>query len=95
MHLISFGLVLEFEKPLFKQGLRSFADLKTGSSVTGKVTNVTHFGAFVDVGVGHDGLIHSSKMMGRTLALGHRVEAVVEQVDINRKRIGLRLVKLL
>ena len=50
------------EKPLFKQGLRSLSDLRCGSTATGKVTNVTHFGAFVDIGVGIDGLIHTSKM---------------------------------
>ncbi len=77
------------------------ADLHAGSKLTGKVTNIVHFGAFVDVGVENDGLLHNSNidtaaLAGRkTLCLGDRVECVVTNVDVQRKRLGLRLVKVL
>lgn len=72
-----------------------------GTILTGRVENVTHFGAFVDIGVGSSGLIHSSKMNPRcmdgkqSLDLGDKVEAKVLSVEISRKRIGLELVKIL
>jgi len=76
-------------------------DLKVGTQVTGKVTNVTHFGAFVDIGVGKDALLHVSGVqpgllpLGRAgLALGDVVEAVVTMLEMRRERIGLRLVRL-
>ncbi|XP_064622934.1 S1 RNA-binding domain-containing protein 1-like [Lineus longissimus] len=82
----------EFEKPLFKKGFTSMSALKLQSVLTGRVCNVTHFGAFVDIGVEHDGLIHSSEMRkGRELKLGDKVEVRVIRVEPERKRIGLRL----
>ena len=47
-----FGFRAEFEAPLFRSGMTKMEDVKPGSVLTGKVTNVTHFGAFVDVGLG-------------------------------------------
>ena len=52
----------EYDQPLFKQKLLSVSDLQSCQLVTGRVTNTTHFGAFVDIGVGRQGLIHNSKM---------------------------------
>ena len=98
--IIKFYFV-EFEKPLFKQSITSLSDLKSGTTVTGKVVNATHFGCFVDIGVGVDGLIHNSRMGAlrqsskNCLELGDRVEIVVENVEISRKRIGLKLLRLL
>ena len=73
--------------------------LKPGAVLTGRVGNVTHFGAFTDIGVGHDGLIHNSCMNihGRPqkLSIGNRVEVTVQNVDTGRKRIGLQLMKIL
>ena len=69
--------------------------------MTGKVTNVTHFGAFVDVGVGQNGLIHTSKMTrvalnGKTtLDLGDKVEVKVINVEVAKNRLGLELIKIL
>ncbi|XP_050408059.1 S1 RNA-binding domain-containing protein 1 [Patella vulgata] len=87
------------QKPLFKQGITGIEDLKIDSILTGRVTNVTHFGAFVDVGVGNDALIHSSKMCtskGRqTLHLGDRVQVRVLNVEAARKRISVALVDIL
>lgn len=85
----------EFEAPLFRSGMTRMEDVKPGSILTGKVTNVTHFGAFVDVGLGRAGLIHSSKMKGNKLELGQRLEVKVLQVDIDRGRIGLELIRIL
>ena len=76
-------------------------DLKVGSVLTGRVTNTTHFGAFVDIGVGRDALVHVSKMPrnllnGKTmLELGDRVEVTVLNIEMERKRIQLGLKKLL
>jgi transcriptional accessory protein Tex/SPT6 len=80
--------------------MTSMSDLKPGSILTGRVTNVTHFGAFVDVGVGRDGLIHVSKMRpplahNQNLALGDHVETMVVTVEADKKRISLKLMKRL
>jgi transcriptional accessory protein Tex/SPT6 len=69
----------EFEQPLFKQSVTSLSDLRRGAVVTGKVTNVTHFGAFVDIGVGQDGLIHSSRM-NPTQMKGQRLTILLDVV---------------
>ena len=78
-------------KPLFKAGIRDIASLREGTILTGKVTNVTHFGAFVDIGVGRDGLIHTSNMNRTQLELGHRVEVKVLRIEKAGNRISLRL----
>lgn len=73
-------------------------DVKVNATLTGWVKNVCHFGAFVDVGVGKDALIHSSQMRnlppGRALRIGDQVEVQVMSVEKERGRIGLRLEKL-
>lgn len=82
------------EKPLFRRGVTTPESLQIGQVLTGVVRNVVHFGAFVDIGVGISGLIHSSKLgFDRTkwVQLGDKVEVVVLTVDIQNKRIGLRL----
>lgn len=80
--------------------MTSISDLKPGTLLTGRVTNVTHFGAFVDIGVGQNGLIHVSKMRppltpGQNLGLGDHVEVCVLSVEAAKNRIGLQLKKLL
>ncbi len=91
----------EFERPLFKKGLMSLDDIGIGTTLTGRVVNQTHFGAFVDVGIGRDGLIHTSKMpkvllKGKgTLELGDKVEVKIDSIDKDKKRIGLSLKRLL
>lgn len=82
----------DFQKePLFKQGITKLSDIVIGTLVSGAVTNITHFGAFVDIGVEKSGLIHSSKMNGTTLRIGDRVNATVTSVDIPKQRIALSL----
>lgn len=71
------------------------SDLKVGSVVNGSVLNVVAFGCFVDIGVHINGLIHSSKMNNQKLSLGDKVEAVVLNIDEDKKKIGLKLLKVL
>lgn len=69
-------------------------DLKEGTAVTGAITNITHFGCFVDIGVEKDGLIHVSQLGGMKPNIGDRIEATVTQVDMGRGRIQLKLLKI-
>jgi len=87
---------------LFRRGVTSLADTRVGDYLTGSVTNVTHFGAFVDVGVGRDGLVHISDISAQllppgrqSLEVGDHVEVRVKSKDVERQRIGLTLVRLL
>ncbi|MBL7749286.1 MAG: S1 RNA-binding domain-containing protein, partial [Chitinophagaceae bacterium] len=82
----------------FAEGVSSMEDLKPGMKVPGIVTNVTNFGAFVDVGVKQDGLVHISHLANRFISdpneavkLGQKVMATVLEVDIARKRVSLSL----
>ncbi|XP_059086152.1 S1 RNA-binding domain-containing protein 1-like isoform X1 [Tigriopus californicus] len=79
------------DKPVFKTGVRSVQDLKVGAQLQGVVSNVTNFGAFVDIGVSRNGLIHQSQMMKKELALGQKVTVMVLSVEPERGRIGLKL----
>lgn len=90
----------EFEAVQFLEGIHSMADLKVGMKVPGVVTNITAFGAFVDVGVHQDGLIHLSHLADRfvkdpneIVQVSQQVETTVVSVDVARKRIGLSLKK--
>ena len=85
----------EFE---FAQDIHSIEDLKTGMELPGIVTNLTAFGAFVDVGIKQNGLIHASQMgvkgmadPSKVLRLHQQVKVTVISVDLERGRIGLRL----
>ena len=83
----------------FDDDIRSIEDLKTGMELPGIVTNITNFGAFVDIGLHEHGLIHGSRMGPRgtdptkVVKLHQQIRVVVESVDTERMRIGLRLVK--
>lgn len=84
----------------FDERLRSMEDLKPGMVVPGIITNIVAFGAFVDIGVNQDGLIHLSEMAhefvsdpNTVVRLNQMVEVKVVEVDIPRKRIGLSLKK--
>jgi protein Tex len=85
-----------FERPCFREDIVSIKDLKTGMILEGIVTNVTAFGAFVDVGVHQDGLVHVSELSDRfikdpseVVQVGNKVKVEVLQVDVERKRISL------
>lgn len=82
----------------FAEGVSSMEDLKPGMKIPGIVTNITNFGAFVDVGVKQDGLVHISHLANRYISdpneavkLGQKVMATVLEVDMARKRIALSL----
>ena len=86
----------ELPPPLFRAGVKSLADLSAGMILSGTVRNVVDFGAFVDIGVGRDGLIHRSAMGGRrfrhpaaALSVGDIIEVKVIAVDGERERISL------
>jgi uncharacterized protein len=85
-----------FEPPQFRDDVRTLEDLKIGMELEGVVTNVTAFGAFVDVGVHQDGLVHVSQLADRfvknpadVVKVGDRLKVHVLEVDLQRKRIGL------
>jgi uncharacterized protein len=85
-----------FEPPKFRDDVRKVEDVKTGMVLDGVVTNVTAFGAFVDVGVKQDGLVHVSELADRfvkdpheVVRVGERVKVRVLGVDLARKRISL------
>ncbi|GMH42902.1 hypothetical protein BSKO_10824 [Bryopsis sp. KO-2023] len=82
----------------------SFDDLQVGAEMQGVVRNVVEFGAFVDVNVGRDGLIHSSELARfkghrckphDVVGVGNRIQVRVKEVDKKRKRLGLGLVKMI
>jgi len=87
-----------FEAFSFTDGVNSLEDLTPGMRLPGKVTNVTRFGAFVDVGVHQDGLVHISQLADRFLRdpaevvkVGQTVTVIVLEVDLDRKRIALSM----
>ena len=87
-----------FEILEFDENVHSMEDLKIGMSLNGMVTNVTNFGAFVDIGVHQDGLVHKSHLADRFvnnpadfIKVQQNVKATIIGVDIPRKRISLSL----
>jgi protein Tex len=85
-----------FEAPKFRSDVRELADLQPGMELEGVVTNITAFGAFVDVGVHQDGLVHISQLADRfvkdpheVVKVGDRVPVRVLAVDLERRRISL------
>jgi uncharacterized protein len=85
-----------FEPPRFRDDVRSLEDLQPGMQLEGVVTNVTAFGAFVDVGVHQDGLVHVSQLADRfvknpadVVKVGDRLQVRVIEVDLQRHRIAL------
>ncbi len=86
----------EFDRPRFRDDVNALEDLQEGMELEGVVTNVTAFGAFVDVGVHQDGLVHVSQLADRfvkdpseVVKVGDRVNVRVLSVDTARKRIAL------
>ncbi|MEQ9007238.1 MAG: helix-hairpin-helix domain-containing protein, partial [Ekhidna sp.] len=88
----------QFEAIQFQEGVNEVKDLKEGMSLPGVVTNITKFGAFVDVGVHQDGLVHISHLSNsfvsdptQVVKLGQKVTVKVLEVDVPRKRISLSM----
>ena len=88
----------EFKTASFAEGVEKISDLRVGMQLEGVVTNVTNFGAFVDVGVHQDGLVHISELSDRfvkdpreVVKAGDVVRVRVKEVDAPRKRIALTM----
>ena len=88
----------EFTTATFKEGVEKLSDLTPGMILEGTVTNVAAFGAFVDVGVHHDGLVHVSALANKYVSdphdivrSGQVVKVKVMDVDVERHRIGLSM----
>lgn len=90
----------ELPKPLLRTDVLSMEDLEPGMELTGTVRNVIDFGAFVDIGVHQDGLVHISRMADRyikhpseVVKVGDIVKVWVVEVDVKKKRIALTMVQ--
>jgi uncharacterized protein len=88
----------EFKTAQFKEGVEKITDLKPGMILEGVISNVTNFGAFVDIGVHQDGLVHISALTNKfvkdpheVVKAGQIVRVKVTEVDIARKRIALTM----
>lgn len=88
----------ELPAPIFRKDLLSIEDLSEGMVLTGTVRNVIDFGAFVDIGVHQDGLVHISEIVDRyikhpseVLSVGDEVQVKIMSVDLNKKRIALTM----
>ncbi|PCJ29039.1 MAG: RNA-binding transcriptional accessory protein [Moraxellaceae bacterium] len=88
----------EFKMAVFKEGIEEIKDLEPGMILEGSVTNVTNFGAFVDIGVHQDGLVHISVLSNKfvkdpreVVKAGDIVQVKVVEIDIPRKRIALSM----
>jgi len=88
----------DFKTAVFKEGVEDIKQLAVGMILEGVVTNVTNFGAFVDIGVHQDGLVHISQLSNRFVTNAHEVvkagdivQVKVVEVDVNRKRIALTM----
>lgn len=89
----------EMQKPILRSDVLEMKDLKEGMSLKGIVRNVIDFGAFVDIGVHQDGLVHISKMTDRfikhpleVVSVGDVVDVTVLAVDLEKKRIQLSMI---
>ncbi|MFL5741324.1 MAG: helix-hairpin-helix domain-containing protein, partial [Flavisolibacter sp.] len=88
----------QIEEFSFDEKIKTMEDLRTGMTVPGIVTNITNFGAFVDIGVKQDGLIHVSQLSNRFVSdpnevvkLNQKVMVTITEVDVARKRIALTM----
>lgn len=89
----------QYQTPLLKKDILHIEDLKPGMVLEGTVRNVVDFGAFVDIGLKNDGLVHISKMSKQrikhpldVLSIGDIVEVNVIDVDLNKKRVSLSMI---
>ncbi|MFI3260570.1 MAG: Tex family protein [bacterium] len=90
-----------FDKPVLKSTILHLEDLKIGDELEGTVRNVVDFGAFIDIGLKNDGLVHISKISkdfikhpSEKLAIGQIVKCYVEKVDIEKKKVSLSMLEV-
>ena len=86
---------------VFRNDVRSFEDLKIDMELEGTVRNVVDFGAFVDIGVKNDGLVHISEMSDRyikhpmeVVSVGDTVKVKIIKIDYDKQRVGLTMKRL-
>jgi uncharacterized protein len=91
----------EMPQPLLMDDVLRFEDLKEGMHLSGKITNITDFGAFVDLGIKENGLIHKSNLSEKfihhpseVVQINDIVEVEIVNIDKNRKRVGLKLINI-
>jgi len=79
--------------------VKKITDLRTGMELPGIVTNITNFGAFVDIGIKENGLVHVSQMADRyisnpaeVVSVHQHVKVRIMEVDVERKRVQLKLI---
>ena len=90
----------DFPAPILREDILDMADLKPGMELTGVVRNVIDFGAFVDIGVHQDGLVHISQLSNKfikhpseAVSVGDQVTVWVLEVNVQKKRISLTMKK--
>ena len=90
----------DFDKPLLKSDILNLEDLRVGMELQGTVRNVVDFGAFIDIGLHDDGLVHISKLTKEfikhhleVVKVGDIVTCYVDNIDMTKKRVGLSLIK--
>ncbi|MCK9467300.1 MAG: RNA-binding transcriptional accessory protein [Candidatus Absconditabacterales bacterium] len=88
----------EIETPVFKSDILEISDLQEGMELEGVIRNVTDFGAFVDIGLHNDGLVHKSQMADffvknpiDVVSVGQRVKVKVLNIDLEREKVGLSM----
>ena len=88
----------DMPKPVLRSDVLSFDDLKEGQLLTGTVRNITDFGAFVDIGVKHDGLVHLSELSDKfiktpseVVAIGDVVQVKVIEIDREKQKVKLSM----
>ena len=90
----------DFDKPILKSDVLHIEDLKKGMELEGTVRNVVDFGAFIDIGIKNDGLVHISKITDRyikhpseVLNVGDIVTCYVDEVFLDKGKVALSLIK--
>jgi len=90
----------ELAAPILKSDVLKLEDLKPGMKLQGTVRNVVDFGAFIDIGIKNDGLVHISKITDKyvkhpleVLSVGDIVECFVEEIFLDKKKVALSLIK--
>ncbi|WP_256061950.1 S1 RNA-binding domain-containing protein, partial [Staphylococcus aureus] len=89
----------EFETPILKSDVLSIEDLKEGMKLSGTVRNVVDFGAFIDIGVKQDGLVHVSKLSKKfvknpmdIVSVGDIVDVWIYSIDKNKDKVSLKMI---
>ncbi len=89
-----------FDKPILKSNILKLEDLKVGEELEGTIRNVIDFGAFVDIGLKNDGLVHISKITkeyikhpSEILSIGQIITCYVEKIDLEKKKVSLTMLK--